>query len=173
MAAAELVWGYTDGGRCTSELPSHLMGHISRLAADAENRVVMHSHPTNLIAMTCVHELDSREFTRTLWRMNNECIMVLPDGVNVLPWQLCGTSDIGVETAREFKTARVVVWAHHGVYACGASLDDAFGLIESAEKAAEIYLKIAHLPIKGLIEDEQLKKQAAHLGLQVRPGYLD
>lgn len=32
-AAAELVWGYTDGGRCTSELPSHLMGHISRLAA--------------------------------------------------------------------------------------------------------------------------------------------
>ena len=89
-AAAELVWGYTDGGRCTSELPSHLMGHISRLAADAENRVVMHSHPTNLIAMTCVHELDSREFTRTLWRMNNECIMVLPDGVNVLPWQLCG-----------------------------------------------------------------------------------
>lgn len=172
-AAAELVWGYTDGGRCTSELPSHLMGHISRLAADTENRVVMHSHPTNLIAMTCVHELDSREFTRTLWRMNNECIMVLPDGVNVLPWQLCGTSDIGVETAREFKTARVVVWAHHGVYACGASLDDAFGLIESAEKAAEIYLKIAHLPIKGLIEDEQLKKQAAHLGLQVRPGYLD
>ena len=172
-AAAELVWGYTDGGRCTSELPSHLMGHISRLAADAENRVVMHSHPTNLIAMTCVHELDSREFTRTLWRMNNECIMVLPDGVNVLPWQLCGTSDIGVETAREFKTALVVVWAPHGVYACGASLDDAFGLIESAEKAAEIYLKIAHLPIKGLIEDEQLKKQAAHLGLQVRPGYLD
>ena len=67
----------------------------------------------------------------------------------------------------------MVVWAHHGVYACGASLDDAFGLIESAEKAAEIYLKIAHLPIKGLIEDEQLKKQAAHLGLQVRPGYLD
>ncbi len=45
---AELMWGYSDGGQFTSELPAHLMSHIVRLAIDPENRVVMHCHPTNL-----------------------------------------------------------------------------------------------------------------------------
>ena len=38
---AELLWGYADGGRFTSELPAHLMSHIARLSVDPENRVVM------------------------------------------------------------------------------------------------------------------------------------
>ena len=41
---AELLWGYSDGGRFTSELPAHLMSHRARLKVDPENRVVMHSH---------------------------------------------------------------------------------------------------------------------------------
>ena len=28
---AELLWGYKDGGKFTSELPAHLMSHIARL----------------------------------------------------------------------------------------------------------------------------------------------
>ena len=43
----ELLWGYKDGGRPTSEFPAHMMSHIARLSVDPENRVVMHSHPTN------------------------------------------------------------------------------------------------------------------------------
>ena len=57
---AELLWGYKDGGRTTSELPAHLMCHMSRLKVDPENRVVMHSHPTNTLAMNYVHELDEK-----------------------------------------------------------------------------------------------------------------
>ena len=38
--------GYSDGGRFTSELPSHLMSHMARLSVDPENRVIMHSHLT-------------------------------------------------------------------------------------------------------------------------------
>ena len=54
----ELLWGYKDGGRTTSELPAHLMCHMARLKKDPENRVVMHSHPTHTLAMNFVHELD-------------------------------------------------------------------------------------------------------------------
>ena len=43
---AELLWGFSDGGRPTSEFPAHLMSHMARLAVDPENRVVMHTHPT-------------------------------------------------------------------------------------------------------------------------------
>ena len=43
---AELLWGYSDGGKFTSEFPAHLMSHMARLSVDPSNRVVMHCHPT-------------------------------------------------------------------------------------------------------------------------------
>ena len=83
---AELLWGYEDGGKFTSELPAHLMSHAERLKVDPENRVVIHSHPTNILAMNFVHELDDKKFTHSLWQMCTECIVVFPEGVGVLPW---------------------------------------------------------------------------------------
>ena len=170
---AELLWGYKDGGRFTSEFPAHLMSHMARLKIDPENRVIMHCHPTNLLAMTYVHELSNQAFSHTLWQMSTECIVVFPEGVGVLPWMLCGTNEIGVATAEKMKSARLVVWAQHGLYGAGRDLDEAFGLIETAEKAAEIYMKIAHLPWKQTISDDQMKQLSEHFGVTVRPGYLN
>ena len=82
---AELLWGYADGGKFTSELPAHLMSHISRLSVDANHRVVLHSHPTYTIAMSSVCPIDEIELTRRLWKSNTEAIVVFPDGVGVLP----------------------------------------------------------------------------------------
>ena len=170
--AARLLWGYSDGGKFTSELPAHLMSHAVRLAVDPGNRVVMHCHPANLLAMTYVHDLDTKAFTRTLWQMCTECIMVFPDGVNVLPWMLCGTNEIGEATAEQMKTARLVVWSQHGIYGAGADLDEAFGLIATAEKAAESYMKIAHLPLKNTITDGQMRQLAHHFKVTPREGFL-
>ncbi|MBQ3355643.1 MAG: rhamnulose-1-phosphate aldolase [Oscillospiraceae bacterium] len=169
---AELLWGFTDGGKFTSEFPAHMMSHIARLKVDPDNRVVMHCHPANLLAMTYVHTLDERAFTRTLWQMCTECIVVFPDGVNVLPWMLCGTNEIGEATAKKMQTARLVVWAQHGIYGAGKDLDETFGLIETAEKAAEIYMKIAHLPLVNTISDEAMHQLEAHFGVKARKGYL-
>ena len=99
--------------------------------------------------------------------------MVFPDGVSVLPWMLCGTNEIGRATADTMKETRLTVWAQHGIYGVGASLDEAFGLIETVEKAAEIYMKIAHLPRLNTITDEQMRQLADHLGLTLHSGYLD
>ena len=170
---AQLLWGFTDGGRFTSELPAHMMSHVARMQANPANRVVMHCHPANLLAMTYVHELDTRAFTRTLWQMCTECIMVFPDGVNVLPWMLCGTNEIGVATAEQMETARLVVWAQHGIYGAGADLDETFGLIETAEKAAEIYMKIAHLPLVNTITDDEMWLLAEHFSVTPRAGFLN
>ena len=109
---ADLLWGYSDGGQFTSECPAHMMSHSARLKVNPANRVIMHCHPANLLAMTYVHTLDEREFTRTLWQMCTECVVVFPDGVNVLPWMLCGTNEIGEATADKMKTARLVVTVH-------------------------------------------------------------
>ncbi len=169
---AVLLWGYSDGGKFTSEFPAHMMSHVARLGVDPENRVVMHCHPANLLAMTYVHDLDEKAFTRTLWQMCTECLVVFPDGVNVLPWMLCGTNEIGEATAKKMETARLVVWSQHGIYGAGKDLDETFGLIETAEKAAEIYLKIAHLPLVNTITDEQMHLLEQRFGVKGREGYL-
>lgn len=169
----ELLWGYSDGGRPTSELYAHLMTHAVRLKRDEAHRVVIHTHATNTLAMTYTHTLDEREFTRTLWRMCTECIVVFPDGVSVLPWMLCGTDEIGRETAKKMQDTRIVVWAQHGIFGAGRTLDEAFGLIETVEKAAEIYIKT--LPAEKIINtitDEQLKELAKAFGVKVHEGWL-
>jgi len=170
---AELLWGYTDGGKFTSEFPAHMMSHVARQKVDPDNRVVMHCHPANLLAMTHIHDLNEKAFTRTLWQMCTECIVVFPDGVNVLPWMLCGTNEIGVATAQKMETARLVVWSLHGIYGAGKNLDETFGLIETAEKAAEIYMKIAHLPHVNTITDEQMHLLEGRFGVKAREGYLN
>ena len=135
---AQLLWGFADGGKFTSEFPAHMMSHAARLKIDPQSHVVMHGHPANLLAMTYVHSLDEKAFTRTLRQMCTECIVVFPDGVNVLPWMLCGTHEIGIATAEKMQTARLVVWAQHGIYGAGKDLDETFGLIKTAEKAKEV-----------------------------------
>ena len=154
----ELLWGYKDGGRPTSEFPAHMMSHIARLKVDPLNRVVIHSHPTNTLAMNYVHELDEKKFTHSLWEMCTECIVVFPEGVGVLPWMLCGTTEIGKATAEKMKEFRLVVWAMHGIYGAGKTLDETFGLIETVEKAAQIYMLTAHLPRINTIKDEDMLK---------------
>lgn len=170
--AAELLWGYRDGGRFTSEFPAHLMSHMARLSVDPENRVVIHSHPTYTLAMNYVHELDEKKFTHTLWEMCTECIVVFPDGVGVLPWMLCGTNAIGQATAEKMKEFRLVIWGMHGIYGAGRTMDEAFGLIETVEKAAQIYMLTAHLPRVNTIRDDQMVELAEHFGVRYRKDFL-
>ncbi len=170
---AELLWGYSDGGRFTSEFPAHMMSHIARLAVDPENRVVMHCHPTHTLAMNYVHELDEKKLTHTLWEMCTECIVVFPDGVGVLPWMLCGTNEIGIATAEKMKEFRLVVWGMHGIYGAGKSMDETFGLIETVEKAAEIYMLTAHLPRINTIKDSEMKQLAEFFGVAYRADFLN
>ncbi len=169
----ELLWGFEDGGRPTSELPTHLLNHMERMAVDPEQRVVVHSHPTNTVAMTFVHPLEERTFTRTLWRMSTECIVVFPEGIGVLPWMVCGNLEIGQATAAKIRETRAVIWAAHGVFGVGKDLDEAFGLIETVEKAAEIYMKIGEHAILQSITDQELSSLCAAFGITPRAGYLE
>lgn len=154
----EVLWGLSDGGEPTSELPSHFMSHIERLKYDPDQRVIMHTHSTNLIAMTFTHDLDEISFTKTLWQMCTECIVVFPEGVGILPWMVPGTSEIGEETAKKMNEFRLVIWPHHGIFGAGKSLAEAFGLIETVEKAAQIYMLInaCQSGVKQVITDKEL-----------------
>ncbi|WP_339159729.1 rhamnulose-1-phosphate aldolase [Paenibacillus sp. FSL W8-0186] len=168
----ELLWGLKDGAVPTSELPSHFMSHIERLKVDPNHRVVIHNHATNVIAMTFIHDLDENKFTKTLWEMCTECIVVFPDGIAVIPWMVPGSSEIGRATAEKMKGHRAVVWPHHGIFGTGSSIDEAFGLIETIEKAAQIYMLIVNQPIRQRITDGELAELARAFGVTPREGIL-
>lgn len=62
--------------------------------------------------------------------------------------------------------------ASYAIYGAGRDLDETFGLVETAEKAAEIYIKIARLPGLNTITDEQMRLLEARFGVRAREGYL-
>lgn len=170
----DLLWGLENDAVPTSELPSHFMSHIARLSVNPKNRIVMHNHASHLLAMTFTHELDEKAFTRTLWQMCTECLVVFPEGISIIPWIVPGTNEIGEATAAKMKETRLVLWPQHGVYGSGETMDEAFGLIETAEKAAQIYTYVkAQGPILQTITDENLWKLAHAFNLVPREGYLE
>lgn len=172
--SVDLLWGYTDGGVPTSELPAHLMSHIARLEVDPENRIVMHCHASHLLAMTFSHELTSKAITRTLWETCTECMVVFPEGVQVLPWLIPGSNEIGGATAEKMKQARLVLWSFHGVYGAGRTMDETFGLIETAEKAAQVYTYVqAQGGVRQTISDENFIALANQFGITPNPEFFE
>ena len=94
----------------TSELPSHLMMHNYLRGLGRDNRVVLHTHPTDLIGMThCKPFLDSDVITRTLWSMIPECRIIVPKGVGIVPYEIPGTLDLARATIKQLEKHDVIL----------------------------------------------------------------
>ena len=116
-------------------------------------------------------------FFSDLWKLN------LGGGMNISKHPgysgVPGTYDpasgdeIGDATAVKMKEYRSVVWAQHGIFCTGESLDETFGLIETIEKAAEIYLKICDKKIVQSISNDNLKEIAKAFKIDYKKGIID
>lgn len=169
---AKLLWGYKDGGKFTSEFPAHLMSHATRLKINPKNRIVMHTHPTYTMCMGACVPTDEKIFTKKLWKSNTEAVVVFPEGIGVLPCMICGTTEIGEATANKMKEHRIVSWTNHGIYGCGETMDEAFGLIETVEKTAMVYMKTLDHVVNE-IPDEVILGLAKLWNLNIMPGVID
>ncbi len=171
-----IVWGLKNGGKPTSEFPSHFMNHSVRVAAtNGACRVIYHAHPANIIAMTFVLPLTDRDFTRALWKSATECPVVFPGGVGVVPWMVPGGADIALATCEKMKEYDAAVWAHHGLFASGPDFDITFGLMHTIEKAAQIWVlqKSTGLPELQTIQDDELRSIARDFNVQLKEAFLD
>lgn len=169
-----ILWGMRDGGRPTSELPSHLMNLAALKERDPEIRVVYHCHPANTVALTFVLPLDDEVFTREIFEMVSECAVVFPEGIGIVPWAVPGSIDIAEKTAEIMKTQDVAIWAAHGAFACGTDFDIAFGLMHTVEKAAEILVKVRSMTdVKANpITPEQLRSLNDQFGIKINERFL-
>ncbi|KAB7894905.1 rhamnulose-1-phosphate aldolase [Rouxiella sp. S1S-2] len=139
----KIHWGLVNGGVPTSELASHFQSHsVRKQLTHGRDRVIMHCHATNFMALSYVLELDAARFTRQLWEGSTECLVVFPDGVGIVPWTVPGTDGIGEKTAEQMKHHSIVLWPFHGIFGAGPTLDETFGLIDTAEKSSEVLVKV-------------------------------
>lgn len=169
---AQLIWGLINGGVLTSEVNAHISSHISRSKVDEKHRVIIHTHATYINIMSSIYPLDEKKLSLQLWKMNTENIIIFPEGVGIIPWEIPGNSLIGNNTAEKFKNFKIVLWPLHGVVASGSTLDDTFGLIETVEKAAHMYLWINNNPSVKLIENEDLIKLAKAFSVKPNPDFI-
>lgn len=136
-------WGLVEGGKPTSELPTHLMNHeVKKRVTGNKHRVIYHAHTTNIIALTFILPLKDHIFTRELWEAATECPVVFPAGVGVVGWMVPGGREIAIETSKLMEKYDVAIWAHHGMFCSGEDFDLTFGLLHTVEKSAEILIKI-------------------------------
>jgi rhamnulose-1-phosphate aldolase len=152
----EILWGLKDGETPTSELSTHLMAHQTRLSVDPTHKVIIHTHATHINLMSAVEELNEKEISKKIWKLNTENIIILPEGMGIIPWEIPGNKEIGIHTSEKLKTYRIVMWPLHGVVASGSTLDDTFGLIETIEKAAHMYITMKNLKQVNEINDKDL-----------------
>ena len=143
-SACQLVWGGggDPGFRPTSEFPSHLMIHQFLLRTGDSARVVLHTHPTELIALTHVPELtEEKALNKALWAVHPEVKIAVPSGVGLTPYTLPSSVELARATVASLAAKhRVIVWEKHGVLAVGPDASTALDLIEVTNKAAEIIL---------------------------------
>ena len=151
----------------TSEGPSHLLMHNYVRSLGRDNKVVLHTHPTDLIGMThCKPFLDSDVITRTLWSMIPECRVIVPKGVGIVPYEIPGTLDLARATIKQLDKHDVVFWEKHGILAVGEDLIECFDAIDTLSKSAQIYFsaRLAGSEPEGMT-DKQLDDLVTAFGL--------
>ncbi|WP_316860003.1 rhamnulose-1-phosphate aldolase [uncultured Cohaesibacter sp.] len=175
--AYQTVWGFNNGGRPTSEFATHLAGHaVRKRVSKGRERIILHCHAPEFIALSFLMPLDSKELTLALWQKMPECIVIFPDGVRVVPPMLPGTTDIADASVKEMEQGRVISWSHHGIFASEENPDKVFGLVETIEKASAMHRKILSCGgQKQSISNELLKELTDYFErlLVCKPDFLD
>ena len=174
-----IMWGLEGGARPTSEFESHYMNHcVAAARTNGADRVIYHAHTPGVIEMSFIVPLTDRDFTRRLWQMMTECVVVFPAGVGVVPWMVPGGPAIANASSELMKTYDTIVWAHHGLFAAGPDFDTTFGLAHTVEKAAQLY--VAARAANGgseqflnVISDQGLKDTCRDFNIQINEAFVD
>lgn len=161
-----------EGMRPSSEVNSHLAVHADHVV---ERRLgqhaLVHVQPVHLTYLSHHPAYgDTERLNRRLLRWQPETVIVFPDGVGLLPFEVPGSQAQMAQTVEGLRRHRLVVWQRHGVVArSDTSIEQTADLVEYAEVAARYETLNLSLgaPAEGLSDDE-IRRIAAQWGVQPR-----
>ncbi len=155
-----------DNGRLkpSSELSTHLEVHQRLMKKNAAEKVLLHAHVTELIALTHIGKFtEEKAINQMLRRMHPETGFFIPEGVGFIPFAIPGSKEIAALTREKFETHKVVIWEKHGCLAIGTSVAEAFDLLDILAKSASIWFscQASGTEAQGL-SDEQIRAITDH-----------
>ena len=146
----------------TSELPTHLAIHTMIAQRSSSERAVIHSHVTELIALTHIKKYcNQKNLNNLFWQMHPETIMFISKGVGFVPFELPGSSEIAEATIEKLKNHQIALWEKHGVFSIANNLNDCYDLIDIIAKSARIYFMCAST---GTLPEGLSNEQLGELG---------
>ncbi len=126
--------------RPTSELPTHLGIHQMIAQRGTNEKVIIHTHANELVALTHNPEFKNTEkINNLIWGMHPEAMVFVPKGIGFVPYILPGTEDIAQATIKILNHHDIILWEKHGVFAIGEDVFDTFDSIDIVCKSAKIY----------------------------------
>jgi len=138
-----ILWGRRSdlGFEPTSEIHSHLSIHRFLLEKKAPQKVIIHAHPEELIALTHVKEYKQEsKLNRLLWSMNPAAKIIIRKGVGLVPYHVPGSDELAQATIKALEKHDIVLWEKHGCLAIGTDMLETFDRVEILNKAARIFL---------------------------------
>ncbi|RIK45476.1 MAG: rhamnulose-1-phosphate aldolase [Chloroflexi bacterium] len=154
--------------RPTSEIDSHFGIHAALAATGAQTRTIIHAQPPHLTWLSHIPAYrHDGVMNRQLYRWQPETIVMLPEGLAVLPYVTPGTPEQGEQTTAAALQQRVIIWAKHGVivHVAGGPLA-AVDLIDYVEAAARYeVLDIQAGSIADGLSGRERQKIAARFGV--------
>ncbi|MDR0506399.1 MAG: rhamnulose-1-phosphate aldolase [Dysgonamonadaceae bacterium] len=125
----------------TSEIASHLSIHNYLIGKGSNYKAVLHTHPIDLVAMS--HNpafLKKDVLTNLLWSMIPETRAFCPRGLGIIPYALPSSFELADATIRELDEYDVVMWEKHGVTSVSENIMEAFDMVDTLSKSAQIYI---------------------------------
>ena len=152
----------------TSELPSHLAVHNYLIGKGSKYKASLHTHPIELVAMSHNRAFLQKDvLTNLLWSMIPETKAFCPRGLGIVPYMLPGSVELANATIKTLDDDYdVVLWEKHGVFAVGDDIMEAFDMVDTLTKSAQIYMDARAMGfIPEGMNERQLKEmsQAFHL----------
>lgn len=128
----------------TSEWITHLSAHNWLSDHRPEDKVILHAHPTDWIALSSTSEYlhAPEEIFQKLYDYLPELKIYLPDGIASAGFSPPGSEQLALQTVSAMEKSRVVVWDKHGIVITAENIMQAYDYLEIVSKAATVYLTI-------------------------------
>ncbi len=124
----------------TSELFTHLELQNLLCEKKSVDRVIMHTHPAEVIAFTHIKKYcREKSINEVLFSIQPEVSFAFPEGIGFVSYQRTGSEKLATETRKKFTGHKIVLWEKHGCVASGKSLSDAFDKTDVLVKSLRIF----------------------------------
>jgi Ribulose-5-phosphate 4-epimerase and related epimerases and aldolases len=125
----------------TSELEAHLAMHNHLIGKGSNYKAALHTHPIDLVAMTHNPKFLKKDvLSYLLWSMIPETRAFCPRGLGIIPYKMPSTVELAEATVAELDEYDVVMWEKHGVCSVSENIMEAFDMVDTLSKSAQIYL---------------------------------